>query len=172
MPIQDGGRDTRCGKRNAVAVFIFIRVRISRKNYKLPTPVGKDSPMQSTICFAARVKSGSSPRGVWAFRLRWVNSVYRGANKAVSTILRCPHGNDYCGRAPSRTVVLMRWPEGRAAPRSQRARSQSTLSSATLKCSGSVVGKVGAVKVFIDILRLYYSNILQERIRCNIVANR
>jgi hypothetical protein len=93
-----------------------------------PTPVGKYSAMQSTICFAAHVKSASSPRGVWAFRLRWVNSVYRGENKAVSIILTCPHGNDYCGHAPSRTVLLMRWP-----PMARRARGTKKLTSQVSK---------------------------------------
>jgi hypothetical protein len=51
---------------------------LNRKNLEVPALVGEDSPIQSTICLAARLKSASSPRGVWASRLSWLTSVYRG----------------------------------------------------------------------------------------------
>ena len=132
------GRETRCGKSNLVTIFVCNGVRISRKNLEVPTPVGKDSPIQSTICFASRLKSASSPRGVDNPRLPRIKQ------SSVDNIHMPASGDDYRRRPPSRTVLLVRWPEGRAAPRSQRSRSQSTLSSATFKCSGSLVGKACA----------------------------
>jgi hypothetical protein len=86
-----------CGLAVAAADWLAVksqvhscsRVRISREDLEVPTPVGKDSPIQSTICFAARLKSAGSPRGVWASRLSWLALVYRGSNKAGPVVPTC-----------------------------------------------------------------------------------
>ena len=138
------GRETRCGKSNLVTIFVCNGVRISRKNLEVPTPVGKDSPIQFTICFASPEIGQQSERRV-SLQIKLANPrLPRIKQSSVDNIHMPASGDDYRRRPPSRTVLLVRWPEGRAAPRSQRSRSQITLSSATFKCSGSLVGKACA----------------------------
>jgi hypothetical protein len=109
-----------------------------------PGREGFAHPIHTLLCIAPEIGQQSERRV--GLRIKLANPrLPRIKQSMVDNIHMPASGDDYRRRLPSRTVLLLvRWPEGRAAPRSQRSRSQSTLSSATFKCSGGLVGKVCA----------------------------
>jgi len=108
-----------------------------------PGREGFAHPIHNLLCSAPEIGQQSERRV--GLQIKLANPrLPRSKQSSVDNIHMPASGDDYRRRPPSRTVLLVRWPEGRAAPRSQRSRSQSTLSSATFKCSGSLVGKACA----------------------------
>jgi hypothetical protein len=104
-----------------------------------PGREGFAHPIHNLLCIAPEIGQQSERRV--SLQIKLANPRLPRIKKSrVGNINMPASGNDCRRRPPSRTVLLVRWLEGRAAPRSQRSRSQSTLSSVTFKCSGSLVG--------------------------------